>query len=58
MPELHKLIGMLLDPNPWIRLSLGEFMAVLAPYKQQILEMNEFKLDPKITRKVLTEYLK
>ena len=58
LPELYKLIGMLLDPNPWIRLSLGEFMAILSPYKEQILEMNEFRLDPKVTRSVLTQYLK
>ena len=35
---IFNLFRLLIDPNPWTRLKLGEFKALLKPYAQNILQ--------------------
>lgn len=43
--EVFNLIMLMTHQNPWTRLKLGEFEALLAPYKNSILEGQQKSLE-------------
>jgi hypothetical protein len=43
--QVFNLISLMTDRNPWVRLKLGEFKALLLPYEKEIMEAKQEDLN-------------